>query len=117
MRYRATPRPLPELARERASVMAARAALEAVKQHDERGIRRTCQTIDIDEIAVRRVPALSLPINSRTAEQRAVQCLQVCAGQPPGSSVGAWRQCRIFGDSAGARGACGAGDPWCRIIR
>src|SRR5467141_2880546 len=111
MRYRATPCPLPELARERASVMAARAALKAVKQHDERGIRRTCQTIDIDEIAVRRVPALSLPINSRTAEQRAVQCLQVCAGQPPGSSVGAWSQCRIFGDSAEARGACGAGDP------
>src|SRR6266852_8642557 len=97
--------------------MAARATLETVKQHNERSIGRACQTIDIDEIAVRCVPALSLPINSRTAEQRAVQSLQVSAGEPPGSSVGAWTQCRIFGDSAGARGACGAGEPWCRIIR
>jgi len=36
--------------------------------------------IDVDEIAVRRVPARSLPFDPRSAEQRAVQSLQVSAG-------------------------------------
>src|SRR5438552_701387 len=111
VRHGAAPGLLPELARKCTSVMAARAALEALKQHNERSIGWTCQTVDIDEIAVRRVPAFSLPTRLGTADQHAVQGLQVCAVQPPGSSVGAWTQCRIFGDSAGARGACGAGEP------
>src|SRR2546427_3104553 len=89
VRHGAAPGLLPELARKSTSVMAARVALEAVKEHNERSIGWTCQTIDIDEVAVRRVPAFPLPTRLGTADQHAVQGLQVCAGQPPGSSVGA----------------------------
>ncbi len=89
VRHGAAPSLLPELARKSTSVMAARVALEAVKEHNERSIGWTCQTIDIDEVAVRRVPAFPLPTRLGTADQHAVQGLQVCAGQPPGSSVGA----------------------------
>jgi len=79
-------RSLPELARRAHERNGCSSRPRAVKQHNERSNGRTCQTIDIDEIAVRRVPAFRF---QQAFERRSagVQGLQVCAGTTR-SSVG-----------------------------
>ena len=66
MRDGQPPSALPHLAGQRARIMAERMALEPVEQHDQRraGIfspRAFVEKIDIDEIAVGRVPADAAP--------------------------------------------------------
>jgi len=72
--------------------MAARAAFETVKQRDERAFvvrAAALEPVEVDEVAVGRVPALAAIGNARSRrDERRMQGLQVAARQPGGRAVG-----------------------------
>ena len=81
-----------------------RAAFEAVEEHERPA---AAGEVDVDEIAVRRVPALAHERRARARRERGSDGLQVAD------------QCSVFGGGSGAAGcfSAGAGDAWCTIMR
>src|SRR5687767_1295778 len=67
-----------------ARVVAVGASLEAVEQRDAPRRSRFAGEIDVDEVAVGRVPAFALEREPRRRPQRGVNRLQVAAREPPG---------------------------------
>src|SRR5207302_4256621 len=117
MRHRQPPAARERMRGERARIVAVGAALEAVEQHQQARGRALTGKVDVDEIAVRRFPALALQCDASRRMQRRVEGLQVPARQPPGSRVAV--QCRIFGGASrdAASSCAGAGEAWCTIMR
>jgi hypothetical protein len=68
---------------ERAGVVAVGAAFQAVKQRELPAGARVSGEIDVDEIAVGRLPALAREREPRGRAQRRIDRLQVPARQPP----------------------------------
>ena len=100
MRNGDAPSGLAEVGRQRACVMAVRAALEAVQQHDDFSRVGAAGEIHVDEIAVGALPALARESDARRREKRRGDGLQMAD------------QCRSFGaPSRGALCGCpGAGE-------
>jgi hypothetical protein len=63
-----------------------------MEQRDQRstGVLVPTGPIEVDEIAVRRIPALAPIRDARRRRQRGKNCLQMAAWQPPGGFV--WRK-------------------------
>ena len=70
-------------------VVAARASLEAVEQHDQRRFRGTSYPVELDEITVGRLPLRAAVVHARPrAQHGCVDRLRVAAWQPAWRPVG-----------------------------
>ena len=87
VRHRQPPSARERVRGERARVVAVGAAFEAVEQHQQARGSPLAGEVDVDEIAVRRFPALALQCDTGRRMQRRVDGLQVPARQPPGGRV------------------------------
>ena len=72
---------------DRARVVAVRAPLQAMKQREQPPGCRIAGEIDVDEIAVGRLPALARERKARGRAQRSIEGLQVPARQPPRGNI------------------------------
>jgi hypothetical protein len=77
VRQRDAPAPLRRVRGERARVVAVGAAFEAVEQDQAPRRARVAGEIDVDEVAVGRVPALPLEARARRRRERGLDRLQV----------------------------------------
>ena len=122
MHDQALPAVAPASVHHEARVMRTRIALESVEQHQHRraGRDRRGGEVDVDEIAVRRVPALA-PVRHLRHRQHARRHdgLGVRPRQPPGRAIVAGRavQCTVPGGlAASMTWPSGAGEPECSTI-
>ena len=94
-----------ECRREYARIVARRAAFEAVEKHERPA---AAGEVNVDEVAVGRLPTLAHERHARPRPQCRRDGLQVAD------------QCSVLGGASGAA-ACsfsaGAGDAWCTIMR
>ena len=75
--------------------MALRTAFEAVEENEQGRIWRPVEMIDIDEIAIRRFPALAAQFERARLDQQRPDGLRMAAGQPGWGNVRF--QCKVCG--------------------